>query len=68
MTDNVLRIVDLGKMYRIGVGRGNHPTLRDTIVRGIRRPIERLRHPGSSSPQVRSAVGTPAPGPGGQTG
>jgi lipopolysaccharide transport system ATP-binding protein len=49
MTDSVLRIVDLGKMYRIGVGRGAHPTLRDAIAQNIRRPLERLRHPGSSS-------------------
>ncbi len=49
MTDFALRTVDLGKMYRIGVGRGKHPTLRDAIVTGIRRPIERLRHPGISS-------------------
>jgi lipopolysaccharide transport system ATP-binding protein len=49
MEGNALRIVDLGKMYRIGVGRGYHPTLRDAIVQGIRRPIQRLRHPGTSA-------------------
>jgi lipopolysaccharide transport system ATP-binding protein len=49
MTDTVLRIVDMGKMYRIGVSRGGHPTLRDAIVQGAKRPIERLKHPGASS-------------------
>jgi lipopolysaccharide transport system ATP-binding protein len=51
MTSFALRTVDLGKRYRIGVGRGPHPTLRDTIVQGLRRPIERLRHPGTSAPR-----------------
>lgn len=48
-TDTVLRITDLGKMYRIGATRGYHPTLRDAIVHGVRRPLERLIHPGVSA-------------------
>jgi lipopolysaccharide transport system ATP-binding protein len=48
-TDTALRITDLGKMYRIGVARGYHPTLRDAIAHGVRRPLERLIHPGVSS-------------------
>jgi lipopolysaccharide transport system ATP-binding protein len=49
MTDTALRITDLGKMYRIGASRGYHPTLRDAIVQGLRRPLERLIHPGVSA-------------------
>jgi lipopolysaccharide transport system ATP-binding protein len=48
-TEVALRITDLGKMYRIGASRGYHPTLRDAIVQGIRRPFERLVHPGVSA-------------------
>ena len=49
MANSALRTVNLGKMYRIGVGRGKNPTLRDAIVQGVRRPIERLIHPGSTT-------------------
>jgi lipopolysaccharide transport system ATP-binding protein len=47
MTESVLRTMDLGKRYRIGVGRGHNPTLRDTIMQMVKRPIERIRNPGS---------------------
>jgi lipopolysaccharide transport system ATP-binding protein len=49
MADFALRTVDLGKRYRIGANRAYHTTLRDTIMQGLRRPLERLRHPGTSA-------------------
>jgi len=49
MADFALRTVDLGKQFRIGAARTRNPTLRDTIVQGLKRPIERLLHPGTST-------------------
>jgi lipopolysaccharide transport system ATP-binding protein len=49
MEDFALRTTDLGKMYRIGVEREKNPTLRDALLRAARRPIERIRHPGTTT-------------------
>jgi lipopolysaccharide transport system ATP-binding protein len=43
--------VDLGKMYHIGGERERYPTLRDTLAKAARRPIERIRHPGAATHQ-----------------
>ncbi len=49
MSDVVLRTVDLGKMYHIGGEREHYRTLRDTLIRAAKRPIERIRHPGAAT-------------------
>jgi len=49
MSDIALRTVGLGKMYRIGGEREAYGTLRDTLVRAAKRPLERLRHPGAAT-------------------
>jgi len=49
MSDIALRTVGLGKMYRIGAERESYRTLRDTLARAAKRPIERIRHPGAAT-------------------
>lgn len=49
MSDIALRAVGLGKMYRIGAEREAYRTLRDTLAKAAKRPIERLRHPGAAT-------------------
>jgi lipopolysaccharide transport system ATP-binding protein len=49
MSDIALRTVGLGKMYRIGGERGGNDTLRDTLSHAVRRPLERIRHPGAAT-------------------
>lgn len=49
MGDIALRAVGLGKMYRIGGERLPYHTIRETLVQMARRPIERIRHPGSAT-------------------
>jgi len=49
MSDIAVRTVGLGKMYRIGGEREAYGTLRDTLVRAAKRPLERLRHPGAAT-------------------
>jgi lipopolysaccharide transport system ATP-binding protein len=44
-----LRTAGLGKMYRIGASRERYRTLRDTLVHGAKRPIERIRNPGAAT-------------------
>jgi lipopolysaccharide transport system ATP-binding protein len=47
--DVTLRTVDLGKMYRIGGEHEQYRTLRDTLAKMVKKPIERIRHPGAAS-------------------
>jgi lipopolysaccharide transport system ATP-binding protein len=49
MSDIALRTVGLGKMYHIGEEREKYRTLRDAIVQGVKRPLERVRHPGAAT-------------------
>lgn len=49
MSDVALRTVGLSKMYHIGAQREKYRTLRDTLAKAARRPIERLRHPGAAT-------------------
>ncbi|MBI2775685.1 MAG: ABC transporter ATP-binding protein [Chloroflexi bacterium] len=49
MSDVALRTVGLGKKYHIGAQREQYRTLRDTIAKAARRPLERLRHPGAAT-------------------
>ena len=49
MSDVALRTVGLGKMYHIGGEREAYRTLRDSIVKAAKRPIERIRHPGAAT-------------------
>lgn len=49
MSDISIRTVQLGKTYRIGSQRESYRTLRDTLVNVAKRPIERIRHPGSAT-------------------
>jgi lipopolysaccharide transport system ATP-binding protein len=50
MTNDIaVRTVGLGKRYVIGGQREQFPTLRDTIAEAIKRPIERIRHPGAAT-------------------
>jgi len=39
----------VSKLYSIGGALQKHTTLRDAIVTGVKRPIERIRHPGSAT-------------------
>jgi lipopolysaccharide transport system ATP-binding protein len=47
MSDLVLRTHGLGKMYHIGGERQSYRTLRESMVNAVKRPIERIRHPGA---------------------
>jgi lipopolysaccharide transport system ATP-binding protein len=47
VSDVILRTSDLGKRYRIGGEQEAYRTMRDTIVRAAKRPIERIRNPGA---------------------
>ena len=49
MSDLALRTLGLGKMYHIGAQRQQYYTLRDTLAKAARRPIERIRHPGAAT-------------------
>jgi lipopolysaccharide transport system ATP-binding protein len=49
MSDVALRTVGLGKKYHIGAQREQYRTLRDTLAKAARRPIERIRHPGAAT-------------------
>ena len=49
VSEVVLRTVGLGKRYQIGGEREAYRTLRDSIVRAAKRPIERIRHPGAAT-------------------
>lgn len=49
MSNIALRTVGLGKMYRIGGERAAYRTLRDTLVQAVKRPLERIRHPGAAT-------------------
>jgi len=49
MSDVALRTVGLGKKYHIGAEREQYRTLRDTLAKAARRPIERIRHPGAAT-------------------
>jgi len=42
-----VRISGVGKRYHIGAAREKSDTLRDAVSMALRRPIERIRHPGS---------------------
>ena len=49
MKDLALRTRGLGKMYRIGGERREANTLRDAVVGMVKRPLERIRHPGAAT-------------------
>jgi lipopolysaccharide transport system ATP-binding protein len=49
MSDLVLRTSGLGKMYHIGGQRQSYRTLRDSLVQTLKRPMERVRHPGAAT-------------------
>lgn len=49
MSDVALRTVGLGKMYRIGGEGASYRTLRDSLTEAVKRPLERLRHPGAAA-------------------
>ena len=49
MNEVVLSTTGLGKMYRIGGERASYRTLRDTLAQAVKRPIERIRHPGAAT-------------------
>jgi len=49
MSDIALRTIGLGKMYRIGGERQSYATLRDSLARAVKRPIERIRNPGAAT-------------------
>jgi len=49
MSDVALRTLGLGKMYYIGAQREQYRTLRDTLAKAAKRPLERIRHPGAAS-------------------
>ena len=49
MSNVALRIADLGKMYHIGGERVAYRTLRDSLSKAVRRPLERIRHPGAAT-------------------
>ena len=66
MSDVAVRIVGLGKMYHIGGEREKYRTLRDTLMRAAKRPIERIRHPGAATHSSRAALGAQGHQPRGQ--
>jgi lipopolysaccharide transport system ATP-binding protein len=49
MSEAAIRTMGLGKMYHIGGEQERYRTLRDTLVRAAKRPIERIRHPGAAT-------------------
>jgi lipopolysaccharide transport system ATP-binding protein len=44
-----VRIEKVGKRYHIGGALQRSNTLRDALVAAVRRPVERIRHPGSAT-------------------
>ncbi len=49
MSETAIDIRGLSKMYYIGGARQAHGTLRDAVVAAAKRPMERIRHPGSAT-------------------
>jgi lipopolysaccharide transport system ATP-binding protein len=49
MDEVSIRIDSVGKKYTIGGALKSGGTLRDTISSAVRRPIERIRHPGAAT-------------------
>jgi lipopolysaccharide transport system ATP-binding protein len=46
MTDTVIRVENLSKLYRIGKAQERHDTLRDALMSGLRAPLGWLRRNG----------------------
>lgn len=44
MTDCVIHVQDLGKLYAIGARQARYKTLRDSIMEGLIWPLHRVRH------------------------
>jgi lipopolysaccharide transport system ATP-binding protein len=49
MSDVAVQSVGLGKVYSIGSARETTRTLRDALTHAVKRPIERIRHPGAAT-------------------
>ena len=49
MSDVAVRSVGLGKVYTIGSTREASRTFRDALTHAVRRPLERIRHPGAAT-------------------
>ena len=50
MSDVVIRVENLGKMYHIGGRQQRHDTLRDALVNAIQAPLRTLRQIGQGAP------------------
>lgn len=50
MSDVVIRVENLGKMYRIGGRQERHDTLRDALVNAFQSPLRSLRRIGQGVP------------------
>jgi lipopolysaccharide transport system ATP-binding protein len=42
MSDLAVRVENLGKMYRIGESRGQYPTIRESLMKAVKTPLQRL--------------------------
>ena len=51
MSDIVIQVEKLGKLYRIRRAQTRHDTLRDALAAGVRAPLEWLRRNGRPGPQ-----------------
>ena len=52
MADVAVTVEGIGKRYRIGGPQEKYRTLRDVVVRAVRRPITRVLHPGNVTSRV----------------
>jgi lipopolysaccharide transport system ATP-binding protein len=49
MSDIAIRVEELGKEYHIGAAQERYPTLRESIIKAVNAPLQRLLNPKSSS-------------------
>ena len=59
MDDFVVRVENLGKLYRIGAQQEHYKTLRESLVGAVTRPFNRLRNLRSSVHNPQSAIRNP---------
>jgi lipopolysaccharide transport system ATP-binding protein len=49
MAETSVRVEGVGKKYVIGGAVQHHATMRDALASAVKRPIERIRHPGAAT-------------------
>jgi lipopolysaccharide transport system ATP-binding protein len=49
MSDFALRVEELGKLYHIGAAQERYPTIRESIIKAVNKPLQRLLKPKSNA-------------------